>query len=495
MAVNRTPNLGLHDWLGTEYVKREEIVENFRKIDNEFGARGRVGDLSNKIGILNKRADWISVKEFGAVGDGVADDTTVIQNALNAINTNGGGVLYFPKGIYRITSALVIYDNTTIIGEGKIKVDSAVSSTALTNANYGTDGTLKNYNIKIMNIGLEGGAYTSGGNPTTYPAGIKLGNVVGGIIFNVKVKGFDQDGIILESCENVKVINNYVENGRHGITIAAISSNVSKNIQVIGNYVYNQEDTNILVTENSVDVIISDNICDKTNWGHGIDLAGCSKTIVKGNIIRRTKNISTSGEAIGIYIHDYLSYVSNHNVIEGNLIDVENNPGGSVVGIKLTDESNYTLIRANMIKDATIGISLIGNMSNTSIMPDDFVVCDNILQGITSYGFYIDIVAYGIISNNFINTINTANVMRLHPSTYGLTIQGNRVSGGSTTVTINSNNYLNNNFINNDSPISRPFSTPTTVNDSTAEDVATLKNDFNNLLSKLRAQGILRSGY
>ncbi|RLP95387.1 hypothetical protein [Geobacillus stearothermophilus] len=189
---------------------------------------------------------------------------------------------------------------------------------------------------------------------------------------------------------------------------------------------------------------------------------------------------------------DEPSYVSNHNVIEGNLIDVENNPGGSVVGIKLTNESNYTLIRANMIKDATIGISLMGNMSNTSIMPDDFVVCDNILQGITSYGFYIDIVAYGIISNNFINTINTANVMRLHPSTYGLTIQGNRVSGGSTTVTINSNNYLNNNFINNDSPISRPFSTPTTVNDSTAGDVATLKNDFNNLLSKLRAQGILR---
>ncbi|MGG3210542.1 hypothetical protein ABEO92_10575 [Geobacillus stearothermophilus] len=54
MAVNRTPNLGLHDWLGTEYVKREEIVENFRKIDNEFGASGRVGDLSNKIGILSK---------------------------------------------------------------------------------------------------------------------------------------------------------------------------------------------------------------------------------------------------------------------------------------------------------------------------------------------------------------------------------------------------------------------------------------------------------
>jgi hypothetical protein len=45
MAINRTPNLGLHDWLGTEYVKREEIVENFRKIDNEFGENGKIGIL------------------------------------------------------------------------------------------------------------------------------------------------------------------------------------------------------------------------------------------------------------------------------------------------------------------------------------------------------------------------------------------------------------------------------------------------------------------
>ena len=47
---------------------------------------------------------------FGAVGDGVTDDTAAIQAALNALpnNTDGqrGGVIYFPEGVYRLTSTL-----------------------------------------------------------------------------------------------------------------------------------------------------------------------------------------------------------------------------------------------------------------------------------------------------------------------------------------------------------------------------------------------------
>jgi hypothetical protein len=43
-----------------------------------------------------------SVKEFGAVGDGIADDTTALQTAIN----QAGYKLYFPAGTYRITKPL-----------------------------------------------------------------------------------------------------------------------------------------------------------------------------------------------------------------------------------------------------------------------------------------------------------------------------------------------------------------------------------------------------
>jgi hypothetical protein len=41
-----------------------------------------------------------SVKDYGALGDGVRDDTTAIQAAITAAAAAGGGVVYFPTGTY-----------------------------------------------------------------------------------------------------------------------------------------------------------------------------------------------------------------------------------------------------------------------------------------------------------------------------------------------------------------------------------------------------------
>jgi len=51
-----------------------------------------------------KLAQYVSVKDFGAVGDGVTDDTAAIQAALDAVFAAGGGRLYLPRGDYLVTS-------------------------------------------------------------------------------------------------------------------------------------------------------------------------------------------------------------------------------------------------------------------------------------------------------------------------------------------------------------------------------------------------------
>lgn len=56
------------------------------------------------------------VTNYGAKGDGRADDTTAIQQAIDKAAENGGGTVYIPKGRYKITRQITIWDNVTLLG-------------------------------------------------------------------------------------------------------------------------------------------------------------------------------------------------------------------------------------------------------------------------------------------------------------------------------------------------------------------------------------------
>ena len=71
------------------------------------------------VSLLTKLREHISVNDFGAVGDGVTDDTTALQNAINAAKTNGRAI-FAPAGIYNYTSLNLddILNGLMIYGEG-----------------------------------------------------------------------------------------------------------------------------------------------------------------------------------------------------------------------------------------------------------------------------------------------------------------------------------------------------------------------------------------
>ena len=56
--------------------------------------------------LAERFSDVVNVKDFGAKGDGVTDDTAALVAARNHINANKGGVLYFPytKDAYTFTN-------------------------------------------------------------------------------------------------------------------------------------------------------------------------------------------------------------------------------------------------------------------------------------------------------------------------------------------------------------------------------------------------------
>ena len=65
----------------------------------------------------DKVREVISVKDYGAVGDGVADDTLKIQAALNALPS--GNDLFFPPGTYKITSPIFIGNGSSTAASTK----------------------------------------------------------------------------------------------------------------------------------------------------------------------------------------------------------------------------------------------------------------------------------------------------------------------------------------------------------------------------------------
>lgn len=83
------------------------------------GGASNVGFLQEGTGavmrtVAGKLYDVVSAKDFGAVGDGVTDDTTALQAALDA----GLGPVVCPPGVYIVTGELVIPDRGGIIGAG-----------------------------------------------------------------------------------------------------------------------------------------------------------------------------------------------------------------------------------------------------------------------------------------------------------------------------------------------------------------------------------------
>lgn len=119
---------------------------------------------------------WASVKDFGAVGDGVTDDTDAINRALyqlycRELNPQIRRSLFFPAGVYLVNQTINIPTYATLYGEGadnsvimmsagddsslRAYVARTADSSQQTGANIGTNGAIPPKYITIGNLGFE----------------------------------------------------------------------------------------------------------------------------------------------------------------------------------------------------------------------------------------------------------------------------------------------------------------------------------------------------
>jgi hypothetical protein len=95
--------------------------------------RGHIGILVILLPHALGAQPMYNVKQYGAVGNGSANDTSAVQAAINAAHTAGYGTVYFPSstGCYMVTS-LTFYSNLGYTGQsGSVCVGSLSNSVSM----------------------------------------------------------------------------------------------------------------------------------------------------------------------------------------------------------------------------------------------------------------------------------------------------------------------------------------------------------------------------
>ncbi len=147
--------------------------------------------------VASRFSDFVSVKDFGAIGDGTADDTLAFQSALDV----GSRVhLYIPPGIYRLTSPVVGQNrNLTIAGAGKdvtvLIWEGATDGFVLTDDGGYSSNLRANFNLSGMTIATKG-AGVGMGIRCSMPISINTPTVYGDAstltLRDVDIRGYDQ---------------------------------------------------------------------------------------------------------------------------------------------------------------------------------------------------------------------------------------------------------------------------------------------------------------
>lgn len=147
-----------------------------------------------------KLAEILSVKDFGAIGDGTTDDTAAIQAAITAAGT---GTIYFPYGTYKVTSTLTVTCNS------EMAYGASITPSAMTASAVVYDITARTTHVGIA----------ISGTPATDPTNGTIG---------IRVKG---SGSAASRTKLVSCSSSYC---KYGIVVATFSVMIT-NCNTLGN--------------------------------------------------------------------------------------------------------------------------------------------------------------------------------------------------------------------------------------------------------------------
>jgi len=251
---------------------------------------------------------WFDVKSYGAVGDGVTDDTDAIQDAIDATAAAGGGIIWFPPGTYILRTnrynwrnangtptALVITNrqNIVLMGAGKdvsrLRISSSMTRAVVPQGLIVCE-IVGCSNVAFIDLTFDGNRQARG---ITQPwsaynedDGFSVENAEQLLVLNVKSMNtgndaFDVDGAFRASFYNCDVINA----GEAGFGVATVTNLIMVNCVA--------QDCGWLVGSNNVD-----NAGFAFDFGKFATIVGCIGISNWANLLLLSQNYTRVSDSV-----------------------------------------------------------------------------------------------------------------------------------------------------------------------------------------------------
>lgn len=397
----------------------------------------------------DKMRDMVSVADFGGLGDGLSDETTIVQRAL----ATGRDVLIPDGKTYAVGALTISTAGQRLYGGGTLK--------ALAGTNYQLLRVLAN-DVVIDGVSFDGTA----SKPNTGQVNdiIRVESVSGVRVQNCRINGSKGGGIAILNSSKCVVTGNYITSvNDNGILVANLGADdniVSGNI-VIGtssqNCIFLTADSSSMATSDYIyrNVVVG-NVCrDATDTGievgqHCVDTTVVSNvvyncanpeilvrdaigTVVSSNVVNCGPNGSATHDGIAWLVHndtnvDWRGICSDNTIngrirrtgiliqgvndllVHGNRIQetvasVNTTTGAGLVGIGIqVEESSYGIrIHDNDIRRMEYGILF--NVAGSALTFTDCSVKDNTIAQVSQgIAFAASTFVRGRISGNTISS-------------------------------------------------------------------------------------------
>lgn len=411
-----------------------------------------------------------NVKDYGAVGDGVADDAGAIQAALNACNAAGGGTVIVPHGTYKINSELEFPgSNICLRCEYRATIIRGSSSMQYMiknfNSSYAPTGWAGRSNLR-----LEGGTWDANGATLTgsctaiifaHAANIRVSNVAvlnvrdwhaiefnairEGIIENSQFSGFNHVAAGRDISEAIQLDLAINSAALPGIGAGSYDNTPCHNILVFGNYVsafgalgsYGA----LVGTHSAVQDKAQTAIRVIGNYAEGLRAWGVTGYNWHNAVISDNQFLDCNGGVI-IEVPTGLTVdIERFTIANNQFLNMGTLNGGSTLaaGVIDTRMSGSSVIRS---------VTVIGNVIKNYANPYGIVfrtTSDVVCQGnsirngtnASSVGILANNSAFGTYTGNKIDTYNTAGMYYQNVST-DCAITGNVLNGDADGIILDS---------------------------------------------------------